>query len=302
MAMTIVASIVVAWLGLSLSGCGCEKGKLPEEQQKKTEQEGVALVGMHDNFGVQVKSITCTKVDDGLFGGKAEEPSFKLSCTGGYADGTKEGTFKKDFKEGDKSDSDPFFFPTDKKCFYAGVGGLSVTCQKGSGVRLDIQEKDTFSSSETGSNTLSWEMIQFAPHGMRLSFPVSTSSTGAWDKMWAGVSGLTGGICITDLIPGAKIARTALKLSPKAVKMIKAANRNKRRYEKMQDKLGRCGDLGVEPCGDAADVMQAAWDAQCVTATLNGGTYTVEVQVSSSFHLMPPLATLMVMCAVVFTS
>jgi len=35
MAMTIVASIVVAWLGLSLSGCGCEKGKLPEEQQKK---------------------------------------------------------------------------------------------------------------------------------------------------------------------------------------------------------------------------------------------------------------------------
>lgn len=283
-----VALAMLAVIACTISGCGsCEDGKVPDEHVERQEESGVELVGDAETFNVQVKKITASSIDDGLLGGSSEEPKFTLACGGATSD------FEQSFSSGQSEVYGDATDTSDEDCFYAGI--MTVNCPAESDVYLWIREEDSFSSAETGSIKIPWEIIQFMTHGMQTNFEISTSSTGEWDKFWAWMSDVTGGICITDLIPSAKTAK-ALHMSAKAVKRIKKANKAIKRYEKAQKKLEKCdertGWTGVSPCGDAFDTMGALWDMQCLQADTNGGVYTFVVQFSASTRVTISFASL----------
>jgi len=276
-------------LALLLSGCGCVDKKYPEEQHTRFRDEGVSLVGESEQFRIQIKYIRCKVADDGLLGGSEEEPTFTLACDG------KTDSYSGSFKTGQVIDYNGFGRNTDETCFYGGI--MTVTCARGSAVTVSIKEEDDFSSAETGSVTIPGDMLGFMYHGMQMTFSISLQSKGSWDTFWNGALDLIGGICLTDLIPGGKAAK-GLKMSAKAVKRIKKANKVVKRYTKAQSKLAACSDAGVEACGDAADVMDALWNAQCINADPGGGTYAITMQVSGCVPTTLGLAGLAVLLMV----
>merc|ERR1712224_1193340 len=128
-------------------------------------------------------------------------------------------------------------------------------------------------------------MIQWAYQGQWLYFGIQLEATGLWDQVWDGLFTLTGGICLTDFIPFAGKAAKAMKLSKKTVKLINKVNKGVRNYQKVQDKLGDCGDMtGAAPCGNAEDVLSTLWNAQCIGADPTAGSYDIAVQFDASFR------------------
>lgn len=268
-----VVGLLCSWL---LTGC-CDADGRKQEMNDWAEENGVDVIGGLDDYRVTLTEIECRETDDGFFGGNEDELTVTITCGR-----QKASLYLQMTAGGIKSEACP------NRGIGSGLfgsGGMALQCRNGDSVKIALSEDDDFSPTDTGANTVGWNLISSLTLGAPVKFGVAVRSTSTWDKIGDWFLDNVG-LCATDFIPFAKAGKFSTAAKKFLKKKAKAAIRagaaslmDEKISEEPED-----GDWKTDPKGY---VLEKFNQIQCVQTTQ--GQYMVKLEFFGVAHCFSSL-------------